>query len=94
MISDVFNRRNRTILQSEAAECGLACLAMIANAHGHDLTLATLRQRFSVSLKGSTLPNLITVASALGLSPRALRLDPEELDLDLGSDPEEDEPVP
>ena len=80
MISDVFNRRNRTILQSEAAECGLACLAMIANAHGHDLTLATLRQRFSVSLKGSTLPNLITVASALGLSPRALRLDPEELD--------------
>jgi ATP-binding cassette, subfamily B, bacterial CvaB/MchF/RaxB len=80
MLTGPFNRRNRAILQSEAAECGLACLAMVANAHGHDLSLATLRQRFSVSLKGSTLPNLITVASALGLSSRALRLEPEELD--------------
>ena len=32
------------ILQTEAAECGLACLAMVASAHGHRTDLATLRQ--------------------------------------------------
>ena len=40
------------ILQTEAAECGLACLAMVAAQHGHRIDLPTLRQRFSVSLKG------------------------------------------
>ena len=39
--------RIRPVLASEAAECGLACLAMIANSHGHDLDLTRLRQRFS-----------------------------------------------
>ncbi|MGV7211675.1 cysteine peptidase family C39 domain-containing protein, partial [Oxalobacteraceae bacterium A2-2] len=27
------------ILQDEAAECGLACLAMIASYHGHELDM-------------------------------------------------------
>ena len=43
------------ILQTEAAECGLACLAMVAGAHGLDTDLPTLRRRFSLSLKGVTL---------------------------------------
>ena len=43
------------ILQTEAAECGLACLAMIASHHGYRTDLASLRERFSVSLKGATL---------------------------------------
>ena len=40
------------ILQTEAAECGLACLAMIANYYGHKIDLNTLRQHHPVSLKG------------------------------------------
>jgi len=36
----------------EGAECGLACLAMVARYHGHDVDLNGLRQRFSVSLMG------------------------------------------
>jgi ATP-binding cassette subfamily B protein RaxB len=67
------------ILQSEASECGIACLAMVANAHGYRTTLSDLRHRFSVSLKGVTLPVLIRHAQSLGLSGRALRLELEEL---------------
>jgi ATP-binding cassette subfamily B protein RaxB len=65
----------KTILQTESSECGLACLAMIACHYGHHVELAELRRRFSVSLKGVSLPNLIRYAATLNLSARALRLD-------------------
>jgi ATP-binding cassette subfamily B protein RaxB len=48
------------IYQSEAAECGLASMAMAANYHGHQLDLTTLRNRYSVSLKGANLQQLRT----------------------------------
>ncbi|WP_045767634.1 peptidase domain-containing ABC transporter [Xanthomonas albilineans] len=67
------------ILQSETAECGLACIAMIAGYHGHHTDLPALRRRFSLSLKGMTARHLIEVAHALGLQCRPLRLDMEEL---------------
>jgi ATP-binding cassette, subfamily B, bacterial CvaB/MchF/RaxB len=63
------------LIQSEAAECGLACLAMIASAHGHHLDLNELRHRFHVSLKGTTLKDLVAFARRLGMSARALRLE-------------------
>lgn len=69
----------KTILQSEAAECGLACLAMIASHHGHHVDLSELRRRFSISIKGATLPNLIRYAAALNMSARSLRLDLDSL---------------
>lgn len=69
----------KPILQSEAAECGLAALAMVAGAHGHAVTLAELRQRYSTSLKGASLGQLIGIAQDLGLSARPLRLDIEHL---------------
>ncbi|WP_235357464.1 cysteine peptidase family C39 domain-containing protein [Arsukibacterium sp. MJ3] len=47
------------IYQSEAAECGLACMAMVANYHGNQLDLTTLRNRYSVSLKGANLQQLM-----------------------------------
>jgi ATP-binding cassette, subfamily B, bacterial CvaB/MchF/RaxB len=61
------------ILQAEAAECGLACVAMVAGAHGLQLDLAALRQRFSVSIKGVTAADLVRMGEALHLAPRALR---------------------
>jgi ATP-binding cassette subfamily B protein RaxB len=69
----------RAILQSEAAECGLACLAMVGDAHGLRMDLSEMRRRFSVSLKGATLATLIRHAQALNLSARPLRLDLREL---------------
>jgi ATP-binding cassette, subfamily B, bacterial CvaB/MchF/RaxB len=67
------------ILQAEAAECGLACLAMVAGAHGLDTDLPTLRQRFSLSLKGVTLAEMVRMADAMKFNSRALRAEPGEL---------------
>ncbi len=74
-----FGRRLPVILQTEAAECGLACLAMVAGHYGLRTDLATMRRRFSVSLKGATLKNLIEIARALQLASRPLKLDLEHL---------------
>lgn len=67
------------ILQTEAAECGLACLAMIAGYHGHHVDLATLRRRFPVSLKGMSLGRLIDIAQRVELGTRAVKLDLAQL---------------
>jgi ATP-binding cassette, subfamily B, bacterial CvaB/MchF/RaxB len=68
------------ILQNEAAECGLACLAMVAASHGLDIDLPSLRQRYSLSLKGATLADLAAAARGLQLQPRAVRAEVEQLD--------------
>ncbi len=67
------------IFQTEATECGLACLAMVANYHGLGVDLAALRDRCSISLRGSTLGQLINFASRLELSSRPLRIELEDL---------------
>ena len=68
------NRRLPVILQTEATECGLACLAMVAGFHGHRIDLPNMRRRFSVSLKGATLKSLIAIARGLQLQTRPLKL--------------------
>jgi ATP-binding cassette subfamily B protein RaxB len=81
LIDEIFHRgRVPMILQSEASECGLACLAMIATKHGRRTTLFELRAKFSLSLKGMTLQHVIQSADALGFSCRPLRCELEELD--------------
>lgn len=74
-----WSRRLPMMLQTEAAECGLACLAMVARYHGHDVDLAGLRRRFAVSLKGVTLARLMAMAGQLGFTCRPLKLDLDEL---------------
>jgi ATP-binding cassette subfamily B protein RaxB len=70
----------KTVLQSEASECGLACLAMVADHFEFRIDLSELRRRFPVSLKGASLAQLMRSASVLELSCRPLRLELEELD--------------
>ncbi len=67
------------IRQAESAECGLACLAMIACWHGLNTDLPTLRERFTVSTQGMTLQRLTQCASGLHLSSRAVRLELADL---------------
>ncbi|KAB8312783.1 peptidase domain-containing ABC transporter [Erwinia endophytica] len=74
-----WKRRLPVVRQSQAAECGLACVGMIANYYGHEIDIVSLRRRFSTSLKGATLADVITVAQRLDLTARALRLEVEEL---------------
>lgn len=67
------------ILQTEVTECGLACLAMIADYHGYQTDLLTLRRQFSISLKGSKLQDLIDIGKKLHLLSRAVKLDLQDL---------------
>jgi ATP-binding cassette subfamily B protein RaxB len=67
------------MLQTEAAECGLVCLAMVAGYHGYHVDLVTLRHRHSLSLKGANLAELSRLAGRMGLSARPLRLSLDEL---------------
>jgi ATP-binding cassette subfamily B protein RaxB len=77
---DLFRyRRLPVILQAEAAECGLACLAMVAGYHGYQTSLTELRRIFSVSSKGASLRSLSTAADRLGLSARGLRCELSDL---------------
>jgi len=68
------------LLQTEAAECGLACLAMVAGYWGFRTDLPAMRRRFSVSLRGATLRSLMNFSQALSLKARPLKLGLEDLD--------------
>ena len=67
------------VLQLQTSECGLACLCMIAHAHGQHWRLMDLRQKFPQSLKGANLQQLIDQSHVLGFSARPLRLELDEL---------------
>jgi len=67
------------LLQTEAAECGLVCLSMVASYWGYITDLRNMRMRFSVSLKGATLKGLMTIAESMHLQTRPLKLSMEEL---------------
>lgn len=79
MLQFGWSRRLPMMLQTEAAECGLACLAMISSFHGHDVDLAGLRRRFSTSLKGASLARVMNMAGDLGFISRPLKLDLDEI---------------
>jgi len=66
-------------MQSEAAECGLACMATIADHHGMHTSMAELRQHFPLSLKGVKLTQLMHIGRRLGFQVRAVRLEMEGL---------------
>jgi ATP-binding cassette subfamily B protein RaxB len=72
-------RQLPVILQSEASECGLACLAMIAAYHGSGHDVRTARARLGATPRGWTLRQLIDSAATLGLSARAVRVELAEL---------------
>jgi ATP-binding cassette, subfamily B, bacterial CvaB/MchF/RaxB len=67
------------VLQTEASECGLACIAMLLGYHGTMTDLATLRNRYGSASQGMTLLDVARVAKAEQLTTRALRLDLADL---------------
>lgn len=69
------------VLQTEAAECGLACLTMVLQHHGASTDLAALRTRHAVALTGMTLATLTDIAQREQLGTRGLRLELDELPL-------------
>lgn len=81
MISVLFARRNNLplILQAERAECGLACIAMVATYFGCKTDMNTLRRDFPVSGRGANLSDVMSTAQSLCLSARPLKLELEDL---------------
>jgi ATP-binding cassette, subfamily B, bacterial CvaB/MchF/RaxB len=87
MAGDVFGalsafggrRRLPQVVQSEATECGWACLAMICGYFGYDISLTAMRRRFSTSARGATLARLMEMAHQLGFDARPLRVELEYL---------------
>ena len=76
----LFSRKSLPmVFQTETAECGLACLAMVAGYHGLVTDLMTLRRRFTISLRGASLAHIIRFAAHLELAGRPLRLELEDL---------------
>lgn len=67
------------VLQTEAAECGLACLAMLLAAHGAHVDLATLRSRHGPLPHGMTLEDFVNIAEHEQLGTRAVQLGMKEL---------------
>lgn len=67
------------ILQTEATECGLACLAMVASFHGYQTDLMSLRRRFPISMKGANLQQLIQIGQQLNFGCRPLRGEIDDL---------------
>jgi ATP-binding cassette subfamily B protein RaxB len=70
-------RKVPVILQSEATECGLACLAMILSFYDRPCDVRSLRDSFSTSPRGVTLRRLIEIACCTGLRARPLRVELE-----------------
>lgn len=81
MIPGLFARRHNLplILQAERAECGLACIAMVAAYFGCKTDLNTLRRDFPVSGRGANLTDVMTTAQSLQLTARPLKLELEDL---------------
>lgn len=78
-LSGGFWSRVPIVLQSEAAECGLACMAMVSGFHGRLTGIAGIRRHVTTSLKGMTLRDMIQIGGSLGLATRAVRLDLDDL---------------
>jgi ATP-binding cassette, subfamily B, bacterial CvaB/MchF/RaxB len=76
-----FSGRSRlpVIVQTEMAECGLACLAMVSGYHGFETDMTSLRRKFSISSHGTGLKHIMEMATQLHFAPRALRVEIEDL---------------
>lgn len=72
-------RKVPVTLQTETAECGLACLSMILGYYKGDSDLFTLRCQYGVSSRGVNLQNLIDISKSLGFITRPLSLELDEV---------------
>lgn len=59
------SKRLNLVMQTEASECGLACVTMIANFHGNQISIDQLRQLNPISSQGSNLTQLFNKVNCL-----------------------------
>ena len=74
-----FGRRDVPMIAQQArAECGVACLGMVAAFHGRQTAFRELRS-VTADGRGHTLADLVSLADRVGLIPRAVRLSLAEI---------------
>ncbi|ATI83552.1 colicin V synthesis protein (plasmid) [Salmonella enterica subsp. enterica] len=73
-------KRVPIVHQTESSECGLACLAMVCGHYGKNIDLISLRQRFNLSSRGSSLASICAIATQMEMTTRALSLELDEID--------------
>src|SRR3954471_1042280 len=78
-MSRFFRRQIRPVQQLEAAECGVASLAMILDYHGASIPLDELRELCGTSRDGNSARQLVDTAQSLGLDARGFKLSIEQL---------------
>lgn len=67
------------VLQGANTDCGIACATMIVNCFGADTTLREMRRRYSASVRGTTLRQLVGIFDDCGLVSRPLRVGLQDL---------------
>lgn len=73
-------RRNiKVVKQHDERDCGAACLATVARAHGLDLPLAKVREMTKTDRMGTNVYGLVDAAQQMGMDAEALCGSPEEL---------------
>ena len=70
----MFKRRVRLVTQTTSAECGLACIAMIANYFGFKNSLSYYRKILNIGRDGVSVSNLFELLKQVNLSPSAYKL--------------------
>jgi len=77
----VYMRRYKLplIMQSELAECGIACLAMVSSYYGRHYTLSEIRHVSDATLKGINLSKLKEISGSIGLKSVVLRVELSQL---------------
>lgn len=81
-LSDYIQLRSRRLplyLQSELAECGITCVAMLACFHGFKINMPAMRQKYPVGNNGLTVKQIVQIAADLGMSARVLKLELSQL---------------
>lgn len=76
-----WRRRLPVLLQTTAAECGAACLAMIAQYHGKTVSVAECHERCAIGRDGATAKTIASAARDLGFRVRTYSVTPLQLSL-------------
>ena len=72
-------RRVPKVRQHDASDCGVACLASIAQHHRQRVSIARLRQYANTDMSGTSLLGLARAARQLGYSAKGVRATPDTL---------------
>ncbi|GAB6260916.1 peptidase domain-containing ABC transporter [Photobacterium sp. R1] len=74
------HRKLPIIQQSEVAECGLACIAMISSYYGNRMDLSYLRSHYATKFNGMNVQQLLDITEKIGFSSRAIRCETDQIE--------------